>query len=155
LVLLNETGNYTAVFTASPGKGISTVRTVAVEVLKLPAGTFLGNETRTFEGSFVASEPFLCMGNEEFEWALNATHNGTGARVDHVWATVEADGVLSDVMLTLLAPNGTEVASGERLDSNGTNGTGFPAGLYVLRVESCVAAETEFTVAATARYVSE
>jgi hypothetical protein len=152
-VTLNRTGHYTAVFTVH-WDNKTRVRVAAVEAEPLPAGSVLGNETRTFEGSFAVSEPLLCFGSETFEWDLNATFGGAPAHADHVHANVTADGV-SDITLTLVSPNGTELASGPELDVNGTNGTGFEPGTYGLRVDSCFSADTTYTVTAVARYVSE
>lgn len=148
-VTLNATGSYDATFTASLDDGSDLVRRQVVVVSDLPPGSPLGNETRTFEGGFLASEPLLCFGSDEHEWILNGTFAGRPAEVSHVNVTAEASG-FADVELTLLAPNGTEVASGPEIHAEGP----FVAGNYTLTAESCVAAEAEYTVTAIAHYVT-
>ncbi|MHB1262090.1 MAG: hypothetical protein ACYC2H_10285 [Thermoplasmatota archaeon] len=148
-VLLNETGSYNVTFTVTPADGESIVRYASITVEPLPPGSPLGNETRTFEGSFLASEPLLCFGSAEHEWILNATFGGTPAEVSHLNLTVETAG-FADVELTLVAPNGTEIGSGPEIDAEGP----FGAGNYTLTAESCVAADAEYTVTAIAHYVT-
>lgn len=150
-VLLNETGSYTVTFTVTTEDGTAIVRDASVAVEPLPPGSPLGNETRTFEGSFLVSEPLLlCTGSEDFEWALNGTFDGTLADVSHVNATVESSG-FADVELTLVAPNGTEVQSGAEINATGP----FEPGNYTLTAESCVSADAEFTITAVAHYVTK
>lgn len=148
-VTLNTTGSYEAVFTVYLDDGSDLVRRHSIAVSELPPGTPLGNETRTFEGSFLASEPLLCFGSDEHEWILNGTFAGRAAEVSHVNVTVESAG-FADVELTLVAPNGTEVASGAEIHEEGP----FAAGNYTLTAESCVAADAEYTVTAIAHYVT-
>jgi hypothetical protein len=136
-------------FTVRSGNETVVVRDRTISVRELPPGSPLGNETRTFEGSFLASEPLLCFGSDEFEWALNDTFAGTTAEVKHVNVTAEADG-LADVLLTLTAPNGTEVAHGSAIDAVGP----FEAGTYVLKAESCVAANADYVLTAIADYTT-
>lgn len=146
---INATGHYKVRFTVDYGNGTTHQRTAVVHVRALQDGDALGNETRTFEGSFLASEPLLCLGSEEFEWVLNDTFGGHGAIADRINATLEADGMVDDYTLTLVAPNGTELASGPAIDLAGP----LEAGNYTLRVDSCVAADTAFTVAGLVDYV--
>jgi hypothetical protein len=131
-------------------------RNATVTVTAVPAGTPLGNQTETFDGSFLVSEPVTCvLGSDEHKFTLNATWNGTTAAVDHINATLDEGDLLADFNVTLLDGNGTELASGQDgFDSNGTNGTGFQAGDYVLRVQSCLSADADYTVTLVARYVT-
>lgn len=146
---VESAGHYMVRFTVDHGNGTTTKRTATVHVRAMQDGDPLGNETRTFEGSFLASDPLLCSGSEEFEWPLNATFGGFPATVGRLNVTLESDGLLDDYELALVAPNGTEVASGPSLDVPGPLGNGT----YTLLVESCVAADTSFVVTAIADYV--
>lgn len=146
---INATGHYQVTFTVTFGNGTVVERNATMDVRAVPPGTALGNETSEFSGSFLASEPVLCLASEEFEWALNDTKDDVPAEVDQVWATLEGSGV-SDYTLTLTAPNGTEIASGPELNATGP----FEAGNYTLAVESCVAIDTEFVLTAIASYVA-
>lgn len=150
-VLLNETGTYTVTFVVTPDDGSDPiVRDATLTVEPLPPGTPLGNVTRTFEGSFLASTPLECMGSEEHEWALNETFQGLAADVSRINATAETSG-LNDLVITLVAPNGTEVESGSEINLEGP----FEAGTYALRVESCLAANAGYTVTAIAHYATK
>ena len=149
-VLLNATGSYQVTFTVTPDDGSPViVRDASVSVEPLPPGTPLGNETRTFEGSTLIAAPLLC-GSDEFEWALNGTFAGMEADVSHVNLTVDSSG-FSDWELTLVAPNGTEVGSGEEINAAGP----FEVGNYTLTVENCMDLEASFTVTAVAHYATK
>lgn len=149
-VVLNATGEFEVTFTVRSGDETVVVRSQTIAVQSLPPGSPLGNETRTFEGSFLASEPLLlCMGSDEHEWSLNGTFAGTPADVSHVNVTIDASG-LDDAELILVAPNGTEVAKGPEINQEGP----FEVGTYVLRVESCLAADVDYTVTAIANYAT-
>jgi len=134
--------------------GVATNTTAFLQAV--PPGTFLGNETQSFAGSFLVSEPATCaLGSADFPLTLNATWNGTPAFVDHVWVTLNETDLVSDFNLTLLDHANQTVASGDTaIDSNGTNGTGFPAGDYVLHVESCLSTGVDCTATLVARYVT-
>lgn len=144
---LNETGSYEVTFTVYSDNETAAVRTQAVAVSALPPGTPLGNETTTFEGSFLASEPLLCIASSDHDWVLNATFENRSATVSHVNITADGSG-LSDLELFLLDANGTELASGPEIHAEGP----FDAGTYTVRVESCVAANASYTVTAIANY---
>ena len=147
--LINATGHYKVRFEVDYGNGTLHKRTAVVHARDYEEGEALGNETRTFEGSFLASDPLFCLtGAEEFDWRLNATFGPHGATVSRLNATLESDGSLDGYEMFLVAPNGTEIASGESLDVEGPLG----AGNYTLRVESCLAFDTSFVVTGIADY---
>lgn len=148
-VTLNETGSYDAVFTVTHENGTTQAVHETIAVGAVPAGTPLGNETQVFEGSFVASEPLTCMGEEVFDWVLNGTFNGTPAEVDHVNVTVDAGG-FGSVEMTFAAPNGTEIQSGEEINATGP----FAPGNYTLTVSACTSVAVDFTATAVAHYAT-
>jgi hypothetical protein len=147
-------GHYKVRFEVTYPNGTSVQRTAVFHVRELQDGEALGNETRSFEGSFLASEPLTCsMGAEEFSWLLNDTFDGDhglrSARVGHVNVTLTSEGLFDDYEIALLLENGTELARGGSIDLPGP----LAAGNYTLLVESCVAAETSFMLTAVADYV--
>jgi hypothetical protein len=146
-VWLNETGSYEVTFTVYSGNETAAMRTQSVAVTELPPGSPLGNETTTFEGSFLASPLVVCVASNDHDWMLNATFENRSASVSHVNITADGSG-LNDIELFLLDSNGTELASGSEIHAEGP----FEAGTYTVRVESCVAANARYTVAAVANY---
>lgn len=147
--LINATGQYKVRFIVDYGNGTERQRTAVVHVRGFEEGEALGNETKTFEGSFLAADPLLCQGgSEEFDLPLNATFGSHGALVSLLNVTLEPDGFLDSYEMVLTAPNGTELASGESLLVEGPLG----AGNYTLTVESCPALDTSFVVTAVADY---
>src|SRR5688572_20524319 len=97
---INATGHYKVRFTVDHGNGALSDRTTTFHARGLQDGDALGNETKTFEGSFLASEPLLCStGSEEFGLVLNETFGPHTAAVGGLTATLEADGALDDYEL--------------------------------------------------------
>ena len=145
---VNATGHYKVRFTVDYGNGTLRDRTATFHVRGIQEGDPLGNETKTFEGGFLASEPLLCSGSDEHELVLNATFGLHTAAVTRLNVSLEADGAIDDYDLVLVAPNGTELASGSSLEVDGPLG----AGNYTLRVDSCTAVDTSYVVTVVADY---
>lgn len=144
---VESAGHYMVRFTVDHGNGTTTKRTATVHVREMQDGDPLGNETRVFEGSSSVSAPLVC-GSDDHAWVLNATFAGHPAAASQLNVTLESDG-FGEWEMTLVAPNGTEVASGPEIAASGP----FAPGEYTLTVETCTAVEAAYTATAVAHYV--
>jgi hypothetical protein len=110
-------------------------------------GSFLGNQTQTFTGSALAAVPPVCGVLDTFEWKLNETFGGNRSVVQRVLVDATSEGT-GDITLTLRDANGTEVASGGSIDTEGK----FPPATYRIDVEACPAADLDYEVTAVGQH---
>lgn len=157
-------GNYSVTLEVVDGQGENASETfpMAVVLHRLPSGTFIRNETKTFTGTVTAGTqgPNGCgvansVDTVRKDWILNATDNDTGTPliVTNFTMIIKSQGATGvDLDYYFYDPAGKEVghsAGFEPLDGKEKGFTKkgeFQPGKYQLVVRGCTGANMSFTV---------